>query len=426
MTNVLRIEVRELGPLRNASIEIPMRGMILFYGSNISGKTMLGLATTTLLAIHGIAVNHEHLCHILGARDFLDLVSIVMGSDPLDIAESVVIKKVNDREEVVEEPMTLREIWPDLSPWERILRYIGAMMLNNAFSTYYRFKRASLNMDTEIAFGSASIKARGSLPVGVDDENRDRLKNFEIEITGRERLIGLALIDPYNDLWSNQSPFSRFVNKLLSRRDIYMVISKLGFKLGFLYQGFIKALGNSLSLSGYTKPELDLSMDREGIVLRVGNAEVPEDLFSKGLRTLISILLTSLSSAVLSAENFNTLLYLDEPEASLDTVMVYTLPLLLAKIVNQRLSIAISTHREDLVVGLEALKNFEDVEVDVRIYEFRYDEECRGFKPIPVEYDEILERFNIERLRELEKRMIMLREWYREFIKTLRETEFET
>ncbi len=399
----LSIQVNKLGPIQNTELEITIPSLTVFYGSNISGKSLLGITTVALLQAYSIIFGYERLGRLLGSTDLLDLVSTILGDDPLDIRESIRIEKGK----VVEEPRTLIDVWPNLSPEERLFKYIGVMLLNNSLVPYYGWGGSSIDIDVVVELGSAVIKARGILPVAIEsDIVTDRLKNFVLEVeSGRKLAIGLALMDPYNEYWQEASPSARLVREVLRRSDIHVLLLKRGSKLEALYNGFIRALKESLKLSGYRSESISLDIDATGIIFKIDGVEIHQDLFSKGLRTLVSILSYAICAHILSAIELNTVVYLDEPESSLDTFVVYELPLILAETLGEDTAFVLSTHREEVVMSIENLKR-RKAKIVAEVYEFQYDENSRCFKPKKASYDEVLEKLRIERLEKLERRIL--------------------
>ncbi len=89
----LSIQVNKLGPIQNTEIEIAIPSLTVFYGSNISGKSLLGIATVTLLQAYSMVFGYGRLGRLLGSTNPLDLVSTILGDDLLDIRESIRIEK---------------------------------------------------------------------------------------------------------------------------------------------------------------------------------------------------------------------------------------------------------------------------------------------------------------------------------------------
>jgi len=101
------------------------------------------------------------------------------------------------------------------------------------------------------------------------------------------------------------------------------------------------------------------------------------------------------------------LVYLDEPEVSLDTYVVSRLPYVLARLAGDRIAFVVSTHREDLIAAAEHVERLRrrcgEALAPVAVYEFRFDPSKRGFAPIRVEFDEAKSVFRVERYLRLER-----------------------
>jgi len=413
----ITFSINELGPIKNEEVEIPLNSLFLLYGSNIAGKTLFGAVLASLLQVHGVMVNHDELCKLIGARDFIDLASHLVGEEPLGISGIEIIKKDGGTE--VSGPATLRELWPNLDPMKRVESYVAAAIINNTLARYYGWKGSELRIKASADIGNAHIGVDGIFPVILGDEiSRNRLSKLTISVIGNEKVFGFSLIDPYNEYWNRLSPSARFVRGLLSMRGLHILAGKIGSKLERLYKWLGLVLSKSLELSGF-KGLIDLGVEHGDMFLRIGEANIPSDLFSKGLRTLSSIADYLVALGIASANGFATLLFLDEPEASLDTYNVLALPWILGEFATGKTSIVLSTHREDVVVGLEALRPLRK-DVGFEVAEFLYNDEYKCFKPKVVEYSEVAKRFNISRVSELEKRTAILREFYEGLEEALR------
>ena len=111
------------------------------------------------------------------------------------------------------------------------------------------------------------------------------------------------------------------------------------------------------------------------MILKVALLEVFQELFSKGLRTLLSHYLLVASSLYLARIiELIPIVYLDEPEVSLDTLTTFKLLELYKPILETGGAVILTTHREDLILSYlqRALERKDHVITPnkIRVYEF--------------------------------------------------------
>ncbi len=165
----------------------------------------------------------------------------------------------------------------------------------------------------------------------------------------------------------------------------------------------LKLISGTLSVSARVHEIKELEeagFERWSLVLRRGNIEkwIGIDYFSKGLRSLFSLVIPRSLLLMASERGLIPLIFLDEPEASLDTYILSNMPYLLGDLADLGV-VLISTHREHLISALEDLMSRGSYRTS-KLYEFLWNENLDNIIKEAL-YSEETGRFDIKRAEEL-------------------------
>ena len=407
----IRVYVEEAGPLKNQSYEILLPGTALFIGSNISGKTLAGIMSSSTLLL---TINYyRELVEALGFETYEEeelpgvdlLLQMISRYDPLGLREYVSHDELLD---------IIKDVYGD-DPIKNLYRYLYTCILlselNLVFDVSPGDKRKRKRYDIKYYLEIENcLKINVSLRTPIIDPMKDLLDQYvRVEYNCEEKYLGLALLEPYNS-------YKRIIYPDKSRSPSEEIVARItanGSNIHGKLVGEIQSLlAKTLSLSGLPiergekikiRPSLPTALSPTKI--KIGENIIEEHFFSKGLRVLFShAVYISAMYELMSKYEVSPIVYLDEPEASLDTYIVYNLLDLYLSLINDLnvpYAIMISSHREEILHKLELMISRDILKPDnVYVYEIVWKDLGRISLEKRV-FDKALERYSVRRLEDL-------------------------
>jgi hypothetical protein len=414
----IKLAVGKLGFLRDCELDIPVPGYTIFYGSNISGKTLLGLTMSELLSSSSLLAA-ERLARSLGYKDAIEMALSSLGEigyDVLDIQHIYSESPENEFYDIVNRTLPTRL---GLNGREKLRSYIVLQALSSALLTSY--PECSFDMKLSISYdGGEVVRLKGILPLPHPREQDEWLRSVnrveEIRVSNNQasnKFISAAVLDPYNfgyramrimkgePLIATDVPFSTKILYKIAERSQNRVFGDIE-AIKSYYEPLNRALdliSKTISISSGADRGIKVSFKEWGLLIRSGDFEkfIELNYFSKGLRSLFSsVMVQFLILAASKMGNLIPVVFLDEPEVSLDTYVLSGLPSILKDLASSG-SVVISTHREHLI---SAIEDCASSGISSKLYEFLWDEKLDNVvREAP--FDEETGRFDIERILEL-------------------------
>ena len=390
----IRLDIKKAGPIRNTSIEFTIPGVTLFIGSNISGKTLVGSLLTISLSL-SLHKHRDFIKELEFEDDIHYLTSLVNSSyDVLGLLQSTEYEEMLD---------IIKSNFESENPEKMLYRYLYLLYILSELGGVYRLdelkklrelvsEKETLSCTTSIDYvREAEINIK--IPIHRFEDLLDQYVDVNEKPT--HKILGLALIDPYNAFYriylrERYTPSETLVDLITdgSRRIDPWILDETS-----------RILRKSLQLSGLPgNVPVKLITTRTGINLKIFDKVVEPAFFSKGLRTLLAHMVYSYASYIL-ARNYEVkpIVFLDEPETSLDTYILYMLPKVIYRHVIQQGLLVISTHSIEILHSVELMVSKNELdERQVIVYEVRWKDSSVYFEK--VEFDKALERYNVKRL----------------------------
>ncbi|GEM_PF-3639392 len=395
MSGTVRVSVASCGPVMNSEVEVPVPGVVVFIGPNLTGKSLLGTAIASYLFANCV-LQSDDLAEHLGASCPADLaLSLISEYDPLDLASL----EGAPSPDALGRHTLLSEAYPALSPEGRALRYLalvafvaefsealnlGALSASELREAIFPEERGELSVELKLGFNGAESDVTASVPLPMSrlSECNVRLRR---ELGG---LIGLKCLNPYTlhrSVLAGGGPLPPSLELVRRIAREYQIAacdaaSKLGEALNKLvaYSELTCARGLGGELAEDLRrvgDKVALIKRRGELALRVGDLTVPQSLFSKGLRSLVShYLLAHCAIYLAKGVGLTPVVYLDEPEVSLDSIAAFMLLELYRPVLEVGGSVVVTTHREDLMLQYLQVRLERGDELvnpsTVRVYEF--------------------------------------------------------
>ncbi len=357
------VKVNACGPIRDAELELPERGIVVLIGPNLSGKSLLeGALSSAALASTVVAdwkLLGPPLAERLAGGEWAELYAAL---DPLGYLSAAA--GAADRLAKLEE-LVRSGSGGSAGAREYLASMAFAADLSARCSPPPQLPKMLSRVRVDIAVDGSSVRAELPLdPRGAGPG--DALQRVRVEPL--EGVVGLNVGAPRDFLrWVAGGPVggpSSLLARILLRRFHHDVEPGA-------YNALRGALlGSWRELSSY---EAELAfIEREGEpAVVVGESVIPWWQLSSGLANLAAHWLLCRLVALLSLERKRVLVGLEEPEAHLDPYVVHELPRLYGVLARRHnVTFVVTTHSEALLAGIENAVASGALRADeVRVYE---------------------------------------------------------
>jgi len=388
----INVKIRRCGPIsppEEISLEIPSKGICLIVGPNMSGKSVLASAITSLLnSIFLVKYTHPLLGGDLASRLF----------NPSNAVSEIFHYKEENSEINLIDPLeifTLEIPAKDAKEYYRALDAVLRKNSNNLLDLEGYLKR------TLFIYELATIL--GIEPWISKRFDKGVLSSIDIDLSINDKIHLKAKVPPLNPTLETDS--YSYLYKTIYIMDTSINKPLLcGISLGHPLSSYKKLFGNGLSFPSLNLIKLfksyEIPVDTSprffnllydtylmselkdakilplfekmypSVMIKLNDVIIPQDLITspgianlifqqyafEGIETLCKIL------------DIPVVVSIDTPEAGLETYTIYNLAKVYAEIVSKfNLSLVIVTHSEVLVKGLEDLATKK--EVNLKVYE---------------------------------------------------------
>ena len=387
----LILKAGRIGWVKDVEMEIPIPGATVFYGSNIAGKTLIGILLASTLTISTVTSNRA-LPEVLGEEHPLALGLKVLSDVNADFLKLWgVVEGFEERSE------GLNRAAEELRGWmgdalTALRLYTILSFLSSTLREAYGVTRPLIDVEElELSYGRFKLHlAKARIPLPLEDAERARKTLLDVRgfVEGDLDVIGLTVVDPY----AFGENIARIVRGEVRgfRSPLYTPISSMLEKAWLLAEaysdhriaGVVNEVRRSISrciersveasvraLEGVEGMGVGASIQLDSVILELHGVRRRVEILSKGLKSLLTLANLAIPIALISYLGLKPLLYLDEPEASIDSISVRGVAELAKHLSKLEGSTIVSTHREDVIGFIERSLDPEML----RLYELLFD-----------------------------------------------------
>jgi len=406
----MKFIVEEIGPIKNSVFELPSKGLVILYGPNASGKTLLSLCISSyFLSEFLVSCSHklfggsfidrilnEIWSRIYKACDYEDLISSILGLEEAETRK-------------IEESIQYENVFRKYAFHAEFLRNI---YIEDKFYKEEEIdsrKLIKIAIYRAVFYGNKEYREpmiNESVPLTIDKVSR--LKIFQvneekcvgINITGRAIDNLFKIIEKGGAIEEN--------TVLPSIMLLYAVrfLKQISFEESFyVIRTLFKILADSSKIVKGIPEDLNVMYESGRAYVKIHGKWISAELLSRGLKKIYMLYEVAKLLPWITEVEYKPILYIEEPESHLESIIVYKLPIFFAELIYRYDSIIIvTTHSPEVFYGIEKCLD-EGIlrSSDVYIYETVKEGDFFRLKRIKV-YDNVIE---IPRLVKIAKNILL-------------------
>ncbi|MEM4430247.1 MAG: hypothetical protein QXM08_03725 [Thermofilaceae archaeon] len=370
----IQVKVVACGPISNAELTLPERGIVAIIGPSLSGKSMLetalsSFALASTIASDGVLLgtlaerlrdeNWEELFSSIDPMEYLTAVEEYKGSEDFLQRLDEVVKRATDK-------LGAREY---LAKMAFIYDFCAAKEIDVWGGKAPAALKVELKIDRLSV--SASLPAPDPRLVGL------KALNELVLLEPASNIVGINVGRPtrfLRELYGKakgESSTPPYPSVLLARVLLKSYHVQVDPDIYRMSKQILLESWKEISSYEITEDELTFFRTRQGPEVRVRNRVFPWDFTSEGFINLMAHLIIFEIVEILASEGKKIIVGIEEPEAHLDPYVAYKLPLLYSALSRKRdVVFLFTTHSEALVKGIEQAVRSENLKPDyVKIYE---------------------------------------------------------
>ncbi|RLE80730.1 MAG: hypothetical protein DRJ52_05755, partial [Thermoprotei archaeon] len=356
----MKFIVEKVGPIGDSVFELPDRGIVILYGPNASGKTLLSLCISSyFLSDFLVSCSHK-----LFGGGFADRI--------LDEVWSRVYRTC-DYEDLISSILGLKEAETKVSEGE-LIQY------ENAFRRYIFHAEFLRNIYMEDKFyKEEEIDSRKLIQMAVyravyygDKEYREPIVNECIPLTidnisklnifqvSEEKCVGINITDSaINNLLKIIEKGGAIEENMVipSIMLLYVVrfLKQISFEESFhVIQTLFKVLADSSKVVKGIPEDLNVMYEGGRAYVKVHGRWISIELLSHGLKRIYALYEVAKVLPWIIEVGYKPILYIEEPESHLESIIVYRLPIFFSELIYRYNSIIIiTTHSPEVFYGVE-------------------------------------------------------------------------
>ena len=412
------MRARRIGWVKDVEMEIPIPGATVLYSSNVAGKTLIGILMASTLTISTVT-SSKTLSETLREERPLALGLKVLSDVKADFLRLWgVVEGFEERSE------GLKRVAEELKGWASdTLTALGLYTILSFLSSTLREAYGVTNPlidveELELSYKEFKLqltKAKIPLPLKDAEKARKTLLDVKGFVEGDLDVIGLSVIDPYTfgknvarivkgEMRGVRSPLYTPISNMLENMwllaEVYSdhrVASVLNEVKRSVSQCIAKSIKASVEALGEVeRAEVRVSLHLDSVTLELHGVKRRVKILSKGLKSLLTLANLAIPVALISHLGLKPLVYLDEPEASVDSIGIRGVAELAKHLSKLDGSTIVSTHREDVIGFIERSLEPERL----RLYELLFDKNL-DVKVRKAEWSREAGRFILTRLPEV-------------------------
>jgi len=387
----LILRAGRIGWVKDVEMEIPIPGATVFYGSNIAGKTLIGILVASTLTISTVTSNRA-LTEVLGEEHPLALGLKVLSDVNVDFLKLWgVVEGFEERSEGLNRAAEeLREWTSDALTALRL--YTILSFLSSTLREAYGVTSPLIDVEElELSYSKFKLQlTKAKIPLPLEDAEKARKMLLDIKgfVEGDLDVIGLSVIDPYafgeniarivrGEMGGIRSPLYTPISSMLEKMWLLAEVysdHRIASVVNEIRRSVSQCIARSIeasvgALEGIERVEVGASIHLDSVILELHGVKRRVEILGKGLKSLLTLANLAIPVALISYLGLKPLVYLDEPEASIDSIGVRGVAELAKHLSKLEGSTIVSTHREDVIGFIERSLDPEML----RLYELLFD-----------------------------------------------------